>query len=113
MRIVHQETFALAGLAQVKAESNPDQSDEIVKPDSEFAGTLLDLARSWVRYADTHSLKYDSQIGMTPYLAAKWAQVGAGLRGLLVGEVGGFDSGLLAELINNTLLIEGFDPKDF
>jgi hypothetical protein len=75
-----------------------------------FERALAALFTGWLGYAETHQAEYDSGIGDDGVLGEHWAQIGAGLRGLLNGSLGRFDGGTLDALLADTLRQQGFDP---
>jgi hypothetical protein len=81
-------------------------------PQDGFEQALVDLFSGWLRYADSHKQQYGSGIGEDMILGAEWSKIGSALRGLLNGETGRFDCGLLDSLIAKTLRDEGFDPDE-
>ena len=111
MRIVHQDLLECADLSQVEFDRTRRHLEAMEQPEPGFETAMAFLVSGWVRYADAHTLLYKAPIGQSPYLAARWAKVGAGLLGLLIGEVGRLDNCVLANVIEDALLIEGFDPN--
>ena len=71
----------------------------------------MELLSGWLRYADAHRGAYESGIGADYVLGPAWAQIGAGLRALLNGELGRLDGGTLDGLLCSTLTAEEFDPE--
>ena len=79
-------------------------------PKSEFEKAFVELLSGWLRYADSHAQAYKSRIGDDGVLGAYWAQIGAGLRGLLNGELGRFDGGTLDSVLVSAMEAQDFDP---
>jgi hypothetical protein len=82
----------------------------ITAPKSEFEKALVEMLSGWLRYAASHAQQYESGIGEDGVLGAYWAQIGAGLRGLLNGELGRFDGGTLDSVLAGTLEEQNVDP---
>lgn len=79
-------------------------------PKSEFEKAFVEMLSGWLRYADSHAQQYESRIGEDGVLGMYWAQIGAGLRGLLNGELGRFDGGTLDSVLVGTLQEQNSDP---
>lgn len=82
----------------------------ITAPKSEFEKAFVEMLSGWLRYADSHAQQYESRIGEDGVLGVYWAQIGAGLRGLLNGELDRFDGGTLDSVLVGTLEEQDFDP---
>ena len=82
----------------------------ITAPKSEFEKAFVEMLTGWLRYADSHAQQYESGIGEDGVLGVHWAQIGAGLRGLLNGELGRFDGGTLDSVLAGTLEEQNLDP---
>jgi hypothetical protein len=70
------------------------------------------MIRGWSEYADAHGQRYKSPIGEDAVLGEHWAQVGAGLRGLLNGELGRLDGATIDGMLCDALLTQDFDPDE-
>ena len=79
-------------------------------PRDGFECAYGEMLRGWLRYADAHQERYASPIGQDGVLGPCWAQIGAGLRGLLNGEHGRLDAGTLDSILVRALQEEEFDP---
>lgn len=79
-------------------------------PRTEYERALVELLCGWLRYADAVQGAWESGIGKDYVLGPNWAQIGAGIRGLLNGDLGRMDGGTLDGLLCQTLEAEGFDP---
>ena len=82
----------------------------VANPYHGFEYALAQMFSGWLRYADEHKRRYLNGIGGDMFLGDEWAKIGDALRGLLNGETGRFDCGLLDSLVADTLRAEGFDP---
>lgn len=79
-------------------------------PRTEYEKALVELLSGWLRYADAVEERWESGIGKDYVLGPNWAQIGAGIRGLLNGDLGRMDAGSLDGLLCRTLEAEGLDP---
>jgi hypothetical protein len=82
----------------------------VTLPNSDYEKAVVEMLSGWLRYADAVQSAWDSSIGNDYVLGPNWAQIGAGLRGLLNGELGRIDAGTLDSILCRTLETQGFDP---
>ena len=83
----------------------------IAAPKAAMEQALVEMLSGWLRYADAVGASWDSDIGSDQVLGPCWAQIGAGLRGLLNGDLGRLDGGTLDAMICGALQKERFDPE--
>jgi hypothetical protein len=82
-------------LAAVKAPAGPEIG-------------LVSLIDGWTEYANYHAARYETPIGNDTVLGPEWAAIGMAIRGLLNGESGRLDCGVLDGFILDTLATEGY-----
>jgi hypothetical protein len=82
-------------------------------PRDGYEKALVEMLSGWLRYADAVQDTWGAGVGKDYVLGPCWAQIGAGLRGLLNGDIGRMDGGTLDGLLCRTLEAEGFDPDRF
>ena len=80
-------------------------------PREGFEGALVAMLQGWLLYADTVASTYGSGIGGDYVLGPQWAAIGHGLRGLLNGETGRLDCGLVDGILGDTLQAEGYPEE--
>lgn len=85
----------------------------VTNPRPGFESVIAQLLSGWLRYADEHKRRYESGIGADYVLGAEWVKIGSGLLGLLNGETGRFDCGVLDMLVRGVIASEGFNPEDY
>lgn len=73
---------------------------------------IAQMLRGWSLYAKAHKLRYGSPIAEDGYLGEMWMEIGLALRGLLDGELGGFDGGSLDHNIRECLLQNGYTEEE-
>lgn len=83
----------------------------IGNPRTEFERALVGMLLAWLAYADAHESAYGSTIGEDGVLGPQWTAIGAGLRGLLNGDLGELDGGTLDCVLCTVLTQHGFDPE--
>ena len=68
---------------------------------------------AWNEYANTYNRRYESFIGDDYVLGPAWAKIGQGLLGLLNGELGRLDGGLMDGGIRATLRAHHINPDTY
>ena len=76
-------------------------------PHGGFETALVAMLQGWLLYADTHAHRFGAGIGTDYVLSGGWEAVAGGLLGLLNGETGRLDCGLIDGLIRDTLRAQG------
>jgi len=66
------------------------------------------MVRAWLAYADTLEETFQSKIEDDSVLGPEWATIGIGLRGLLIGNTGQLDEGILNAMFFDVLDDHGF-----
>ena len=72
---------------------------------------IVGMVKMWLHYADMHQLRFESSIGEDGILGDEWSAIGRGLLGLLNGETGRLDCGILDGCIRGALVAEGFGDE--
>lgn len=70
-----------------------------------FEAALVAMLEGWLLYADAHA--ESGEIGTDAVLGGHWEAIGVGLRGLLNGETGRLDCGLVDGLVGEALHAQG------
>lgn len=87
--------------------------DALKNPRRGFESAYTAMLFGWLKYADTHTRRYDDGIGNDGVLGPEWESIGKALKALLNGDIGGrLDAGTISTLITRTLSLEGFGMGD-
>jgi len=70
------------------------------------------LLQAWLDYAEAHEDRYGSPIGDDYILGNVWADLGRSIHGLLDGETGRIDCGVVSHSINAALKANGYGLYD-
>ncbi|RYG99219.1 MAG: hypothetical protein EON58_04690 [Alphaproteobacteria bacterium] len=72
----------------------------LVEPRDGFEKSLAMMLSGWALYADCHWETYGSSICKDYVLGPCWESIGDGLRGVLNGELGRLDGGILSAFLD-------------
>lgn len=74
---------------------------------------IVGMIKAWAKYADEHEKQYGQPIGKDYFLGQRyWKEMGEALRGLLNGDLGQLDGGILDGLILDIMDNVGIDTND-